>query len=173
MKETLSEIYEELKIDSIKISEYKLARCEQPALSDLEIVEIDFEGRPFILASGAARAWRLMRDAAKLDSVFFEPLSGFRSYVYQKHLILRKLDRGLSLEQVITETAIPGFSEHHSGRAVDICTDGVYKLTEDFEGTSAFRWLAGNAGRFGFKLSYPRNNGWDIVYEPWHWCFQP
>ncbi len=172
MESILNKICEELKIGPQYISNYKLARCEQPLLSDLEIVEIDFEGKPFILAPAAANAWRAMRVAAKSDAIVIEPFSGFRSYVYQKQLIQRKLDRGMPIEKIITETAIPGFSEHHSGRAIDICTDGIYKLTEEFEKTGAFAWLDKNAGRFGFAMSYPRDNDRNIIYEPWHWYLQ-
>ena len=33
-------------------------------------------------------------------------------------------------------------------------------------------WLRTNAPRFGFHLSYPRNNPHGIGYEPWHWCWR-
>ncbi|MBT8145423.1 MAG: D-alanyl-D-alanine carboxypeptidase family protein, partial [Gammaproteobacteria bacterium] len=65
------------------------------------------------------------------------------------------------------------FSEHHTGRALDLNTDGCAVLQEEFENTSAFQWLMAEAQSFGFILSYPRDNPWGIVYEPWHWCYQP
>jgi D-alanyl-D-alanine carboxypeptidase len=40
-----------------------------------------------------------------------------------------------------------------------------------FEETRASRWLQANAARFGFELSYPRNNPRGVHYEPWHWRF--
>jgi len=30
-----------------------------------------------------------------------------------------------------------------------------------------------NAGRFGFALSFPRDNAEGYVYEPWHGCYRP
>lgn len=167
----LERIYKELGIESRHLSANKLSRCEQPSLSDLEVVEIDFEGRPFILIPLAAKAWREMRAAAAADEVVLDPFSGFRSYVYQQQLIKRKLEKGKPLEVILTETAIPGFSEHHSGRAIDICTDGKYELTQEFEKTSAFKWLSENAERFNFRMSYPRDNKMGIIFEPWHWYF--
>ncbi len=167
----LRKIHEELNIGSSHLSTYRLPLCEQPPLSELEVVEIDFEGRPFILAKSVSDAWMKMRRSANSDGVILEPFSGFRSYKYQKQLIERKLAKGRPLEDILTETAIPGFSEHHSGRAVDICTNGRFVLTEDFEKTAAYEWLLGNAARFQFKLSYPRANALGIVFEPWHWCF--
>ena len=66
--------------------------------------------------------------------------------------------------------AAPGYSEHHTGCAVDIATPGSRPLTEEFEDSQAFRWLTDNAGKFGFSMSYPRNNPAGFIYEPWHWA---
>lgn len=65
-----------------------------------------------------------------------------------------------------------GYSEHHSGCAVDICSNDRFKLSESFEETDAFEWLMSHAQTFGFSLSYPRNNDKGIIYEPWHWFFR-
>ena len=68
-------------------------------------------------------------------------------------------------------SAPPGCSEHHTGRAVDIGTPHCKVLDEEFEQTEAFDWLVRFAGKFGFRLSYPRGNSCGYAYEPWHWCF--
>jgi D-alanyl-D-alanine carboxypeptidase len=47
------------------------------------------------------------------------------------------------------------------------------ELTEAFEDTEAFAWLAQNAYKFGFILRYPKGKE-DITgytYEPWHYRF--
>ena len=45
--------------------------------------------------------------------------------------------------------------------------------THALAGTRAVHaWLVANAVRFGFALSYPRDNPHGIAYEPWHWCWQ-
>ena len=68
--------------------------------------------------------------------------------------------------------ALPGESEHHTGMAIDLTTgDEKEVLTESFEKTYAFEWLTENAYKYGFKLSFPRNNDYGFVYEPWHWCY--
>lgn len=36
------------------------------------------------------------------------------------------------------------------------------------EQTSAFQWRSNYADRFGFELSFPRDNPQGIQYEPWH-----
>ena len=67
--------------------------------------------------------------------------------------------------------AAPGYSEHHTGRAVDLTTPGTPPLLEAFERTAAFAWLERHAARFGFVMTYPRNNPLGVIYEPWHWTF--
>jgi D-alanyl-D-alanine carboxypeptidase len=85
------------------------------------------------------------------------------------NLIKQELGKGKSLELILKQTAIPGFSEHHGGCAVDICTEGKFYLSEEFEKSEAFAWLRENARRYSFKMSYPRDNKKGIIYEPWHW----
>ena len=68
-------------------------------------------------------------------------------------------------------SAAPGYSEHHTGRAIDITTPGTQPLEPAFETTPAFEWLTGSAHEFGFRMSYPRNNRHGIAYEPWHWAW--
>ena len=171
MSTELLKIFEELKISDELLVKNKLGRCEQLPLNQLEIVDIDFEGKPFILEANAASSWRKMRTRAASEGIVLDPFSGFRSYKYQMQLIKRKLEKGKPLEMILTETAIPGYSEHHTGKAIDICTDGRYCLEESFENTRAFAWLTENARDFSFRMSYPRQNKIGIIYEPWHWLF--
>ena len=79
--------------------------------------------------------------------------------------------RGQTVEQILTVNAAPGYSEHHSGNALDIGTPGEAPAEASFETTAAFEWLATHAGKFHFHMSYPRDNIHGIVYEPWHWCY--
>ncbi len=79
----------------------------------------------------------------------------------------------MPIDKILTLSAPPGYSEHHTGCAIDINTPGCVATEEEFENTDAYRWLTEHAGRFGFTLSYPRDNALGFIYEPWHWCFQP
>ncbi|MBB5880103.1 D-alanyl-D-alanine carboxypeptidase [Xanthomonas arboricola] len=125
--------------------------------------------RPLWLSAGTARAWRFMRAAALHADIVLDAISGYRSHDYQLGIFERKFGRGLTLEQILAVNAAPGFSEHHSGDALDIGTPGEPPAEEAFEATAAFAWLSSHAPRFGYRLSYPRNNLHGIVYEPWHW----
>jgi len=125
--------------------------------------------RPLWLHSVAARAWQHLREAAQRDGAVLEAISGYRSHDYQLGIFERKLARGQTVDEILAVNAAPGFSEHHSGLALDIGTPGEPPAEASFEATPAFAWLDANAGGFGFTMSYPRDNPHGIVYEPWHW----
>ncbi len=125
------------------------------------------------LAPAAARAWRAMKAAAGEDHVTILLVSGYRSYLDQIDLIRRKVGAGRTMDAVLRTTAAPGFSQHHTGLAVDVATPGTRPVTEDFEHSEAFTWMRENAERFGFRMPYGRDNRYGFVYEPWHWSQLP
>lgn len=129
--------------------------------------------RPLWLHVDAARAWHRMHAAALRDDVVLEAISGYRSHDYQLGIFARKRARDASVDAILRVNAAPGYSEHHSGRALDIGAPGEPAAEESFEDTTAFAWLARHAADHGFALTYPRDNPHGIVYEPWHWCHQP
>jgi D-alanyl-D-alanine carboxypeptidase len=102
-----------------------------------------------------------------------EAISGYRSHDYQLGIFERKLARGLTVDEILTVNAAPGYSEHHSGLALDIGTPDEPPAEESFERTPAFAWLRDHAAGHGFRMSYPRDNPHGIVYEPWHWAYAP
>jgi len=128
--------------------------------------------RPLWLTHATARAWRHMRATALRDGVALEAISAYRSHDYQLGIFRRKLARGQTVAEILAVNAAPGYSEHHSGEAMDIGTPGEPPAEESFEATPAFTWLGVRAREFGFVMSYPRDNPHGIVYEPWHWRWQ-
>lgn len=164
----LRELHAELGIPA----DYNRDGTRPPFDEAVELVDVgpNLVGRMQRLTPGAARRWRAMVAAAESDRVTLLMVSGFRSIEYQAGLIRKKIEAGQTVEQILAVNAAPGHSEHHSGRAVDIATPGSRPLTEEFEQTEAFRWLVGNAARFGFSMTYPRGNPGGFVYEPWHWA---
>ncbi|MFZ5495955.1 MAG: M15 family metallopeptidase [Verrucomicrobiota bacterium] len=130
------------------------------------------DGRILRLTPSAARAWRKMQAAAATDGITLLPLSAFRSVARQTLIIRRKLVAGQPIERILRVSAVPGCSEHHTGRALDLGSPGHLKLEASFARTREFRWLKRHAGKFGFHLSYPRHNRQGIICEPWHWCWR-
>jgi zinc D-Ala-D-Ala carboxypeptidase len=132
----------------------------------------DAFGREVKLTQAAAGAWLTMRHASNEEGVQLLLLSGFRSILRQSEIIQNKLAAGLQLDAILRVSAYPGFSEHHTGRAVDLGSSDCEHFSEAFETTREFAWLTRHASRFGFSLSYPRNNQHGIAYEPWHWTMK-
>jgi D-alanyl-D-alanine carboxypeptidase len=137
----------------------------------LTCIGADIHGRMQWLAPRTARAFERMRGAAKGDGIELQVVSAFRSADYQLGILRRKIGHGQGIAEILRVSAAPGYSEHHSGRAVDLTTPGFPALEEEFERSSAFAWLEAHAPRFRFMLSYPRGNRHGIAYEPWHWCW--
>lgn len=127
-------------------------------------------GRPQSLIPLALQRWQQMAATAEDDGVRLLMVSGFRSFDYQASLVRQKLAKGQSIDEILTVNAAPGFSQHHTGAAIDIAAPGSRPLTEAFEGSPAFAWLGERANEFGFVMSYPRGNPEGFVYEPWHWA---
>jgi D-alanyl-D-alanine carboxypeptidase len=159
----------EFAISPAQLAKRGLAICPEP--SELVTAETDAEGREHLLAPAAAAAWARMARAAGEGGVVLRIASAFRTLERQAAIIRGKLERGMSIEQILRVSAPPGYSEHHSGRAVDVCTPGCPPLEPEFERTEAFEWLSSRANRYGFALSYPRDNQHGYSHEPWHWCY--
>ncbi|NEQ75438.1 MAG: D-alanyl-D-alanine carboxypeptidase family protein [Okeania sp. SIO2C9] len=125
------------------------------------------------LAPEAALALMKMIYSARDEGVWVVPVSGFRTVEQQKELFKAQIQRRGSPEIAAKVSAPPGYSEHHTGFAIDL-TDGNFPkkdITIDFENTKAFQWLTRHAQKFGFELSFPPNNSQGVSYEPWHWRY--
>ena len=170
---SLPELHADLGIPLAYAAERKLSLQPEPDLADLVEVGITEEGRSIRLIRPAAAAWAAMRETAARDDIELIALSGFRSIARQTEIIRGKLAAGHAMADILRYVAAPGYSEHHTGRALDIGSPDHLELDEQFGETDAFRWLARRAGQFGFTLSYPRDNPHGIGYEPWHWLWRP
>ena len=148
---------------------YGALRGLSPYLEATELVAVDESDPPKRLAIDAAQRWEKMRAAAAGDGIELILISGFRSLERQKELIENKLKRGEDLQAVLKVLAAPGYSQHHTGLALDIGAATALDLTEAFEQTEAFSWLVSHAGKLGFVMPYPRGNRYGFIYEPWHW----
>lgn len=115
---------------------------------ELEVTEVDGA----LVEVATARAFLAMREAAAdAEGVVLQVWSGFRSNENQARLY-DEWKAGVG-----NPAARPGYSNHQSGRALDINLLGVPPET--------FAWLLKNAGRFGFRRT--------VAKEPWHWEYSP
>ncbi len=131
----------------------------------------DIFNRDQRLNPSSATAWTRMQTSAAGHGVELQLVSAFRGIAYQANLFRRKLEEGQPINKILSVSAAPGYSEHHGGQAIDVTSPGTKPLDEAFGESKAYKWLKSNAGIYGFKESYPRNNRHKIAWEPWHWCY--
>ena len=104
--------------------------------------------------------------------------SGYRSSAYQLYLFVYYLqNHEYSIKETVKWVTLPGYSEHGSvtHQAIDFISENGISGEENpqlFEDLEEYRWLEKNASRFSFVLSYPKNAGKGITYEPWHWRYE-
>lgn len=164
----VSAILSELGIAPDLIAGRELRECNEAV--ELVVAETGADGRQYLLTPETAAAWQAMKAAALADGIELRMVSAFRSIDRQAEIIRRKLEAGQCIDDILCVSAPPGFSEHHTGRAIDIGVPGAPPLETTFEHTAAFAWLVDRAGEFDFQMSYPPDNPWGYQYEPWHWC---
>ena len=110
-----------------------------------------------------------MFNAAYGDGVDLRVISAYRSFGDQSALkSTYNVTYGAGTANQFS--ADQGYSEHQLGTAIDITTPDTGDNFDLFDGTKAYKWLTDNAYKYGFILSYPKNNTY-YVYEPWHWRF--
>lgn len=121
----------------------------------------------------AAAAFTKLVNAAADANLTLQPISGFRSVNDQKELFDKQVQKLGSEKAAAKLSAPPGFSEHHTGYAIDIGDRNQpdKDLKVAFEETTAYEWLTTNARNYGFELSFPRNNAQGVNFEPWHWRY--
>lgn len=112
-------------------------------------------------------ALRKMAVAAKAEGITLLVSSTFRTYDYQKRLYERNV-REMGKEAADRESAMPGSSQHQTGTAIDFGS-----ITDAFAEHESGIWLAENANKYGFSLSYPQ--GYEPVtgyrWECWHYRY--
>ncbi|PLR78379.1 peptidase M15 [Bacillus sp. V3-13] len=125
------------------------------------------------LRQEAATALENLFAEANRNGLKLYAVSGFRSYERQKELFDAEVSR-VGEENAKQAVAVPGNSEHQTGLAMDISSQGAgLGLTEQFGETPEGKWLAENAHRFGFILRYPKGKEkiTGYQYEPWHFRY--
>lgn len=95
----------------------------------------DVFGRDAFLDPGALTAWRAMVRAAEEDGIRLLLLSGIRSVAQQAEILSWKLEGGAELAEILRVNAYPSFSEHHTGRAINVGSPSCTHLDEVFKQT--------------------------------------
>ena len=138
----------------------------------LVVAAVDQGQGVFLMSEPAADAWLHMQAAARVDGIELFPVSTYRSVLDQMDIISNRLDNGESIDRILTSSTAPGYSEHHTGDAIDLSTPDSRSLSPEFAETDAFDWLEEHAADYCFELSYSEDNHHGLDFEPWHWRFK-
>lgn len=119
------------------------------------------------LRQPAAAAFIKMRNDALEDNYKIRAVAGYRTVEEQNTIYSGKLESDTP-ENVNRYCERPGYSEHHTGLAVDVI--GSKPGTEEFVNTPEYSWVRDNCYKYGFIIRYTEENadvtGYDS--EPWH-----
>jgi D-alanyl-D-alanine carboxypeptidase len=121
---------------------------------------------------------RALADAAAGAGTPIAVNSAYRSYAEQVASFYGWVNVD-GYDAAITYSARPGHSEHQLGLTIDFMTKGGGSaLQGDWATTPAGRWMANNAWKYGWVMSYPRGKGGQLFntvtcfhYEPWHYRY--
>jgi LAS superfamily LD-carboxypeptidase LdcB len=153
---------------------------------DVELLSIgdDTKGRPGYLERNAANAFLRMRADARAVGVILDFTTAFRDADHQKRLWKQYAEAVTSYMVATGDTmigvpgfydryakwckeheqpahevvAVPGWSNHQSGTAIDIPGNGLKRA-------KVFPWLEANAAKYGFKRT--------VSSERWHYEYRP
>ena len=124
-------------------------------------------GKTRYLRAEAAAAFEQLCAGAAADGYTILGQSGYRSYSYQEQLYNNYVARD-GQAAADTYSARPGFSEHQTGLAMDIC-NGTLSYTE-FGQTAEYEWAKEHLHEYGFVLHYLPGTEQITGYmtEEWH-----
>lgn len=138
-------------------------RFDEPSAGDL----VTYSGRHQVHRE-ALNPLRDMVAAAKADGATLTVGSAFRSKEYQRGIVNRKTSAGQSVSKIYKVSSHPGFSEHHTGYAVDFTP-----IDHSFANSKGYRWLKQHAHEYGFYQTFTAeySAATGISQESWHWKY--
>jgi D-alanyl-D-alanine carboxypeptidase len=119
----------------------------------------DFNG--YQISKSIKNSLQTLFMAAGKQSINLTVNSGYRDAEMQQQIFDERISQ-LGVQAAKAAAALPGFSEHQTGLAVDIGDD-----------SNNYYWLKVNSWRYGFIQRYPEGSeaitGYN--YEPWHFRY--
>lgn len=120
------------------------------------------------LTKVATEAFEKMAKAAEEEGFYILANSAYRSYQDQQETYnVYKNEYGQNY--VDNYVALPGYSEHQTGLALDVKS----KDSNIFAESDEFDWMQKNSYKYGFIMRYPKDkqNVTGYKYESWHYRY--
>ncbi len=143
----------------------------------VELVEVkDFEGGTIQVEKEALEKFNELRAELLKEDVDIELDSVYRSVKRQQE-IWDEFTEKYGEEYTKKYVAVPGYSEHHTGLAIDVCLKKNGEFIYDNDAMTAereiFAKVHAKLADYGFILRYPEGKE-DVTgygYEPWHFRY--
>ncbi|MDE5604846.1 MAG: M15 family metallopeptidase [Eubacterium sp.] len=125
--------------------------------------------RQIYIAKKVRKSYYKMCREAKAENVCIYASQGYRRFSDQLALI-DQFTQSEGTEAAMKRCAPAGFSEHHTGLALDLggglIVDGAYVSNSQV----VYDWIAENCYKYGFMIKNPPNKEHitGTMYEPWH-----
>lgn len=119
------------------------------------------------LSKEAKEAYDELCDASIKDGMSIGITSSYRSYKNQQDTYNYYLKNN-GQDYVDKYVAMPGYSEHQTGLAIDVKSTNA----SPFKSTKEYKWMISNAYKYGFILRYPENKETITGYNPEAWHFR-
>ena len=116
----------------------------------------------------AYRAFKQMKSDMNKEGLDVLINEGYRSYSDQEELC--DYYRNLYGDNYVSKyVALPGFSEHQTGLAIDLSSTS----TRTFSNSKEYKWMLDNSYRYGFILRYDSRLITETQFnsEPWHYRY--
>ena len=150
-------------------------------INKLHYVDKNFEPENLVSMAGygngflvkdAHDAYAELYAAAKADGMNLIVTTSYRDYGFQSTLYWNYVNQD-GQENADTYSARPGYSEHHSGLAVDLSTPSLTNAFTEFIYTDEYQWMQKNAYKYGFIQRYTDENQYITGYMPeaWHYRY--
>lgn len=118
-------------------------------------------------------AYLKLKDELEKEGIHTELDSAYRS-VYAQQVIVDEFTEKYGADYVKTHVAVPGYSEHHTGLALDLylIVDGktVYENEDLVQYPEIWAKIHAKMPEYGFILRFPEGKEaiTGVDYEPWH-----
>ena len=154
-------------IDMLVNKHFSLTKSFVP--NNLVTISSDDSMNEEIKLNGEAyKAFKQMKADMNKEGLDIYINEGYRSYSEQEELC--DYYRNLYGDNYVSKyVALPGFSEHQTGLAIDVSSTSV----KTFANSKEFRWMIDNSYKYGFILRYDSMFIEETQYnsEPWHYRY--
>ena len=147
-------------------------KIKENFIDKINLIEIlDVDNKTIKIEEKTYESYLKLKEYLESINIKIGITSAYRTISYQEKLY-NELIEEKGLEYTKTHVAVPSFSEHHTGLAIDIGVfiSGKYTDEVNEKTLSIYEEIHKHLYKFGFILRYPKEKEkiTGYSYEPWH-----